>query len=49
MPQEPDADAPLMDPDEPDWAEEIRRLRASRGDRLAEQLADDERKDPPVE
>jgi hypothetical protein len=49
MPEEPDTDAPLTEPDEPDWADEIRRLRASRGDRLAEQLADDERKDPPVE
>jgi hypothetical protein len=47
MPDEPDA--PVVDPDEPDWAEEIKRIRAARGDRLAEQLADDERKDPPVE
>ncbi len=47
MPDEPDA--PVVDADEPDWAEEIKRIRAARGDRLAEQLADDERKDPPVE
>jgi hypothetical protein len=32
-----------------DWAAEIKRLRASRGDGLAEQLADDSRKEPPVE
>jgi hypothetical protein len=49
MPDEPDADAPPTDPDEPDRAAEIKRLRATRGDRLAEQLADEDRKDPPVE
>jgi len=49
MPDEPDTDVPLTDPDERDWAAEIKRLRAARGDRLAEQLADDDRKDPPVE
>jgi hypothetical protein len=49
MPDEPDADAPPTDPGEPDWAAEIKRLRATRGDRLAEQLADEDRKDPPVE
>ena len=42
-------DEALVDPDEPDWADEIKRLRATRGARLAEQLADDERKEPPVE
>jgi len=49
MPDEPSDDAPLIDPDEPDWAAEIKRLRAARGDRLAEQLADEDRKEPPVE
>jgi hypothetical protein len=42
-------ETPLTDPEEPDWAEEIKRLRAARGDRLAEQLADEDRKEPPVE
>ena len=42
-------DTPLTDPEEPAWAEEIKRLRAARGDRLAEQLADEDRKEPPVE
>ena len=42
-------DEPLEDDrDETDWAGEINRVRAARGDRLAEQLADDTRKDPPV-
>jgi len=49
MPDEPSDDAPLTDPDEPDWAAEIKRLRAARGDQLAEQLADEDRKEPPVE
>jgi hypothetical protein len=43
-------DEPISDQTEDDdWAAEIMRLRASRGDRLAEQLADDSRKEPPVE
>jgi hypothetical protein len=49
MPHEPEPDASLIDPEEPEWAAEIKRLRAGRGDRLAEQLADDDRKEPPVE
>jgi hypothetical protein len=49
MADEQGEDAPLVGPNEPDWAAEIRRLRAARGDRLAEQLADDDRKEPPVE
>jgi hypothetical protein len=49
MTDEPRDDAPSDDPDEADWAEEIKRLRAARGDRLAEQLVDDTRKEPPVE
>jgi hypothetical protein len=49
MPDEPSDDTLLTDPDEPDWAAEIKRLRAERGDRLAEQLADEDRKEPPVE
>jgi hypothetical protein len=40
---------PLAEPEEPAWAEEIKRLRAARGDRLAAQLADEDRKEPPVE
>ncbi|MDP9184136.1 MAG: hypothetical protein M3O29_00515 [Actinomycetota bacterium] len=49
MADEPSNEATPAEPDEDDWAEEIKRLRAARGDRLAEQLADDTRKDPPVE
>ena len=49
MPDEPADETPLVDPEEPDWAAEIKRLRATRGDRLAEHLADDDRKEPPVE
>lgn len=45
MPDDPPGD----DTQDDDWAAEIKRLRASRGDRLAEQLADDQRKEPPVE
>jgi hypothetical protein len=53
MPDEPLDDATDgdvdHDPDDADWASEIKRLRAARGDRLAEQLADETRKEPPVE
>jgi hypothetical protein len=49
MPDDP-RDEPLADDTQDDgWAAEIKRLRAARGDRLAEQLADDTRKEPPVE
>jgi hypothetical protein len=49
MPDEP-RDEPIGDDTlDDDWAAEIKRLRATRGDRLAEQLADDSRTDPPVE
>jgi len=40
-----DAPIPAEDEPEPDWAEEIRRLRAERGKRLADQLEEPERKD----
>jgi hypothetical protein len=45
---EPAEDAPIPDANEPepDWAEEIRRLRAERGKRLADRLEEPERKDP---
>jgi hypothetical protein len=51
MPDEPldDAKDADGDPDDADWAREIKRLRAARGDRLAEQLADETRTEPPVE
>ena len=49
MPDEPRDEPTGDDPQEDDWAAEIMRLRASRGDRLAEQLSDDSRKEPPVE
>jgi hypothetical protein len=48
MPDDP-RDEPIGDETQDDWAAEIKRLRASRGDRLAQQLADDSRKEPPVE
>jgi hypothetical protein len=48
MPDEPSQE-PAAEPDEDDWAAEIKRLRASRGQRLAEQLADEGRAEPPVE
>jgi hypothetical protein len=45
---EPAEHAPIPDANEPepDWAEEIRRLRAERGKRLADRLEEPERKDP---
>ena len=44
---EPSDDAPIPadDEPEPDWAEEIRRLRAERGKRVANRLEEPERKD----
>jgi hypothetical protein len=48
MPDEP-RDEPTDDTQDDDWAAQIKRLRAARGDRLAEQLSDDSRKEPPVE
>jgi len=46
--EDPSEDAPIPSDDEPepDWAEEIRRLRAERGKRLADRLEEPERKDP---
>jgi len=41
-----DAPIPAEDELEPDWAEEIRRLRAEGGKRLADRLEEPERKDP---
>jgi hypothetical protein len=49
MPDEPRDEPTGDDTQDDDWAAEIERLRATRGDRLAEQLADDSRKEPPVE
>jgi len=49
MPDEPRDDRGDDEAPEDDWAAEIKRLRASRGDRLAEQLSDDSRQEPPVE
>jgi hypothetical protein len=37
------------EPDEDDWAAEIKRLRAARGERLAERLRQDDGKEPPVD
>ena len=34
--------------EEADWAEEIKRLRAARGEQLAARLAEDTDKEPPV-
>jgi hypothetical protein len=36
------------DPPEDDWAAEIKRLRAARGERLAARLAEEGDKEPPV-
>jgi hypothetical protein len=36
-------------PPEEDWAAEIKRLRAARGETLAARLADEAEKEPPVE
>jgi len=46
--EEPAEDVPIPaeDEPEPDWAEEICRLRAERGKRLADRLEEPERKDP---
>jgi hypothetical protein len=49
MPDEPRDEPATDDTNDDDWAAEIKRLRAARGDRLAEQLADEARKEPPVE
>jgi hypothetical protein len=49
MPDDPRDEQTGDEAQEDDWAAEIKRLRASRGDRLAEQLADGSRKEPPVE
>ncbi|HLB40040.1 MAG TPA: hypothetical protein VJM84_06265 [Actinomycetota bacterium] len=48
MIEEPREDAPGKEPEETDWAEEIKRLRAASGQRLAARLADDTEKEPPV-
>jgi hypothetical protein len=37
------------EPEEEDWAAEIKRLRAARGERLAERLAEEGDKEPPVD
>jgi hypothetical protein len=49
MPDDPRDELAADETQDDDWAAEIKRLRAARGDRLAEQLADDARKEPPVE
>ena len=46
MPDEPRDDTPTESQEE-DWAAEIKRLRAARGERLAERLAEDTDKEPP--
>jgi hypothetical protein len=49
MPDDPRDELAADETQDDDWAAEIKRLRAARGDGLAEQLADDARKEPPVE
>jgi hypothetical protein len=49
MPDDPRDEPAADETQDDDWAAEIKRLRASRGDRLAGALADDSRKEPPVE
>ncbi|MFI5055495.1 MAG: hypothetical protein ACHQAW_03740 [Actinomycetota bacterium] len=48
MTEEPRADDAETEPEETDWAEEIKRLRAARGEQLAARLAEDTDKEPPV-
>ncbi len=48
MIEEPGVDDAETGPEDRDWAEEIKRLRAARGERLAAQLAEDTDKEPPV-
>ena len=48
MIEEPRADNDETETDETDWAEEIKRLRAARGEQLAARLAEDTDKEPPV-
>ena len=50
MIEEPRADDAETEPEteEADWAEEIKRLRAARGEQLAARLAEDTDKEPPV-
>ena len=48
MTEQPRDDAPRPDTEEDDWAEEITRLRAERGAKVAAQLAEDAEKEPPV-
>jgi hypothetical protein len=47
-PNEPTG-AARAEPSEEDWAAEIKRLRAARGEKLAARLAEDGDKEPPVE
>jgi hypothetical protein len=48
MIEEPHADDAEAETEAPDWAEEIKRLRAARGEQLAARLAEDTDKEPPV-
>jgi hypothetical protein len=49
-PPEPSAARQAAEEPEPDWAEEIRRLRKERGTRLAQRLREDDgRPEAPVE
>jgi len=48
MIEEPRADDAETETEEADWAEEIKRLRAARGEQLAARLAEDTDKEPPV-
>lgn len=47
--QETTATGEPAEPAEEDWAAEIKRLRAARGETLAARLAEDGDKEPPVE
>ena len=48
MIEEPRDDDAETEPEEADWAEEIKRLRAASGEQLAARLAEDTDKEPPV-
>jgi hypothetical protein len=48
MIDDPRAEDDEAEPEETDWAEEIKRLRAASGEQLAARLAEDTEKEPPV-
>ena len=49
MSDRPKDEKTATEPEEEDWAAEIKRLRAARGETLAARLAEEGDKEPPVE